>query len=246
MKNTTLFLDSGIGGLSLLCEAEKFFKGNFLYVADFFNSPYGNKTKEQIKQVVLNNVSYFIKKFNPKCIVLACNTATAVCVEDVRKLYPNIFVVGCEPAIKPAINNGCKNVLVLCTVATKKYSKYLSNFKDVNFFCPKKLSKLIDENFCENKEDIQAYLKRTLKKFYKKYDGVVLGCTHYVLFKNYIQNILGCKVFDGNKGVIKQIFKFIKNHKSTKHLTLVSTDIKKQYYLKSCYKKIKEQNLCAE
>jgi len=246
MKNLTLFIDSGIGGLSLLVEVQKLFKGNFLYVADFLNSPYGSKTKSQIKQIVLDTLSVLIKSYNPKCVVLACNTATAACVDEVRKVYPDIFVVGCEPAIKTALKSGCKSILVLCTEATKKYSAYLKNFDNITFCCPKKLSKLIDENYLSKEEVIKNYLNKVLKKFYGKFDGVVLGCTHYVLFKNYIQNILGCKVFDGNFGVSKQILKFIKTKKGSNSLILVSTNPQKQEFLNSCYKKVKEQNLCVE
>ncbi|MBR1926104.1 MAG: glutamate racemase [Clostridia bacterium] len=246
MKNLILFFDSGIGGLSLLAKAQKLFKGNFLYVADFLNSPYGSKTKSQIKQIVLDRLSGLIKEHNPKCVVLACNTATAVSIDEVRKIYPNIFVVGCEPAIKPALKSGCKNILVLCTQATKKYSVYLKNFDNITICCPKKLAKLIDENFLFKEQVIKNYLNKVLKKFYGKFDGVVLGCTHYVLFKDYIQKILGCKVFDGNLGASKQILKFVKTKNNTNSLILVSTLFQKQQYLNMCYKKVKEKSLCVE
>ncbi len=241
-----LVFDSGIGGISTLCFLENKLKGeDFLYVADFLNSPYGNKPKKEIEKLVLSTLKKYVETFHPKSVVVACNTATAVCIKKLRKFF-SIPIFGCEPAVKMAKNCGCKNILVLCTRATKKYSEFLKGFCDIKVYSPQKLAGIIDENFFD-KNTINQYLQKCLMKFRKKFDCVVLGCTHYCLFKKEIENILGCKSFEGNKNIathVKTVLKNIRNNGGT--TKLISTDNLKQQYLEECYKKIKGEKICVE
>lgn len=253
-KGYILFLDSGLGGLStLFCAREIMQNENFFYLADFLNSPYGNKTKKNIEEIVLKNIEEISSKFNIKCIVLACNTATAACAENLRKKL-NVRVVGAEPAILPAFRMGCKKILVLSTSSTKKYNKLLKEYKNderLLLFCPKKLASLIDTNLFD-KEKINTYLNRTIKKLNGKIDGIVLGCTHYVLIKEEIKNIFGgIRTFDGNLAIAKRIFNVLTEFQKSKvgEVKLFSTDQKKQKFLEKAYKKfcLKEEGKgCAD
>ncbi len=219
----------------MFLEAKKLLKKQkFVYVADFLNSPYGTKSKKQIKNLVLSNLIQFCEEFSPKCLVLACNTATAVAVDFVRKTFKNIVVIGTEPAILPALRAGFKKILVLCTHATKEHNKLLRNYKNnqkLIFYCPNKLAGLVDENFL-NKEKLMPYISKILSKFKGKVDAVVLGCTHYVLVKEQIRKVLDVPMFDGNEAIAKQIAKNVKksNSKSSKTV-FVATDENKQKYL---------------
>lgn len=234
-NNLVLFLDSGVGGISILTQAKKLLNGlNFVFVADFLNSPYGQKSKKEIKKIVLENTSKFCEQFSPKCVVLACNTATAVALKDVRKKFENLEIVGTEPAILPALKQGFGRVLVLCTRATKNHSNLLKLYKNNSkllFFCPKKLAKLVDENFL-NLQNLNDYIKKILKKFEGKIDSVVLGCTHYVFLKQQIYDFLKVPVFDGNEAIAKQIAKKVSstNEKYCK-IKFVSTDKEKQNFI---------------
>lgn len=247
MRNSPiLFFDSGIGGLTTLLEVQKImFLENFVYVADFLNSPYGNKTKKQIFELAYSSILKYIKKYKPKCVVLACNTLTSVAIKLFRKKF-SIPFVGCEPAVKVAKKDNKKNVLVLCTRATKKYSKYLKHTQNITIFSPNKLSKLVDENYLENKNLIVKYLKKQLKKFLG-FDAAVLGCTHYVLLKKEIENILNAKAYEGNTAIANRIFKIIpkSTHKIGK-TTLISTKKDRQKLLNESYRKIKGEKLCVE
>ena len=242
-----LFFDSGLGGLTTLLIAQKVLPNeNYIYVADFLNSPFGNKTKKDIKNLVTKNIKFYIKKYNPKCIVLACNTATAVCIKSLRSEV-EIPIIGTEPAIKEALRLNSRKTLILCTQATKRYSQLLKSFSDnLAFFCPRKLAELIDQNFLYNMQKIKAYLNKSLKKFAHKFDACVLGCTHYSLVKTEIENILGFMVVDGNFGVAKQVEKVIKEKNKIGKTLLISTDLNRQNLLYKSYKKLKGEKLCAE
>lgn len=234
-----LFLDSGTGGLSTLFQAKKLIKNqNFVYVADFLNSPYGNKTKKELKRIVLNNLKFYIKKFNPSCVVLACNTATAVCLEDARKQFC-IPIIGTEPAVLPALKQNFKNILVLCTESTKKHSKLLRQNLNLKIFCPKKLAGLVDQNFCDLSKTF-CYISKVLKQFKGRIDAVVLGCTHYVFVKDFIKKVLGdvC-VFDGNLGVAKQLSKIVQKSEDCGQVKFVSTNPEKQKMLEDYGKFLK-------
>lgn len=206
-----LVYDSGIGGISTLCELKRALPHeDFVYFADFLNSPYGNKTKTCISKIVLNNIRKLIRVWQPKAIVLACNTATSVCAQKLRQIYPNTIIIGLEPAIKPAILSGVKNILVLATKATLKHSRVVklllkpSNCR-VTLFNPNTLAKVIDKHFL-NPQKLKKGIERILAPYKAKYDAVVLGCTHYVLAKNYILNVLGVETsFDGNVGAAKRL-----------------------------------------
>lgn len=207
-----LVYDSGMGGLSTLSELKKALPNeNFVYFADFLNAPYGNHKAKFINSVVLYNIKKLIKIWQPKSIVLACNTATSVCIQKLRQLYPHLIIVGLEPAIKPAVLSGCNNILVLGTKLTLRHSGIVKLFAEnkkegITFLELYNMAKIVDKYyFCEKK--LQEKIKKCLKNLWGKFDAVVLGCTHYVLVKKQILACLGDGVtaFDGNSGVAKRL-----------------------------------------
>ena len=135
------FFDSGMGGLSVLHQAIKILPyEKYIYYADTDNVPYGLKTNEQINEYVENAVKYMMTQ-NVKAVVIACNTATSVAVENLRKKY-DLPIIGIEPAVKPAIKlNKEKRVLLIATPVTVREEK---------------LKKLLNEVDKENKIDLKA------------------------------------------------------------------------------------------
>jgi len=207
-----LFIDSGLGGLTTLFQTQALLPNEeFIYCADFKNSPYGNKTLKQIQNIVLHNLKYFYAEFQPKSVVFACNTATATTIQEVRKHYPSVVVVGAEPAIKPALQSGKKKILVLCTKGTLNESNLVQLFKiykkDMLDFCVlSELATLIDNYYSSNPQLIHKYLVEKLSSYKGKVDGVVLGCTHYIIVGESIKHILGdIPVFNGNMGIAKRL-----------------------------------------
>ena len=110
--------DSGIGGITIYNAINKLMPNeSIIYLSDNLNSPYGNKSKEEIKNFSTKNTNWLIEK-GCKIIVVACNTATTNSIDYLRNTYKIPFV-GVEPAIKPAANNTKTGVIgVLATKGT--------------------------------------------------------------------------------------------------------------------------------
>ena len=203
-------LDSGIGGVSVLREIVKLIpKGHFIYYSDSVNNPYGDKSKDAVYSIVKGIVDYFL---DMGCvgIVLACNTASAICVKRLRSEYPDTLFIAIEPAYKMVHDyNPEGNTLVMATKGTLESEKFLAlyhkydNNKTTLLSCSG-LADLIEKG---NMEDVNLYLENNLKK-YKGVDNVVLGCTHYPLIKENIRGVLGdVKFFDGSVGVSKELLR---------------------------------------
>lgn len=203
MSNCVGIIDSGIGGLSILktC-AEKMPNADFVYLADIKNSPYGNKSRKAILQIVNNAINYLIENYNIKVLILACNTATVTCINELRK-YHNIPIIGAEPAIKKAILH--KNVIILSTNATKKNSrllKYYRRYKNIKLVSKHDWAKLIDDNI-DNLDMIKDKFNIKLKN---SKSAIVLGCTHYVFIKKILQDKYPqCEFFDGSDDIAKRL-----------------------------------------
>lgn len=214
------FFDSGIGGLSVLREAVQLMPNeNYIYYADSVNAPYGTKTKEEVKKLTFSAVEFLNSK-NIKALVVACNTATSAAVRDLRVEY-GFPIVGMEPAVKPAVEkttNISKRVLVLATPLTLKEEKFqslVSRFDQGHIVDMLPAPKLVElaENFIFHGYKVESYLKEILPKDIIKYGTIVLGCTHFPLFKEVLSAILpeGIDIIDGNKGTVKHLFDILKS-----------------------------------
>jgi len=216
------FLDSGLGGLTVLKEAIKILPNeDYIYYADNLNTPYGTKTKEEVKQYVSNAVK-FIATSGIKALVVACNTATSVAIEDLRKQY-SFPVIGMEPAIKPAIEkyqNTGKRILVLATELSLKEEK-LQNLitkmaaSDIIDLLP--LPELVTfvEKFEYNERKIITYITQSLTPYnLDNYGAVVLGCTHYVTYEHLFRKILPFQIdlINGNKATVSHLKTILSQH----------------------------------
>ena len=206
-------IDSGVGGISVLKELIKLMPNeNYIYFGDNKNAPYGNKTTDEVRELMFLNVEMLLKK-GAKAIVIACNTATAASVGDLREKYPDLNIIGIEPAIKPTVKyKEHSNVLVMATTLTlkqDKFSELLYRFcDDVNIMtlaCPG-LMEFIEEGKTEG-EELENFLKELFSNVEGiKFDSVVLGCTHYPHIKETIKKVLGndVMVFDGGEGTARE------------------------------------------
>ena len=196
--------DSGLGGLTVVQAMTQVVKGaEIFYVADTKNAPYGEKTPEQILQYSLDITKYLIDTHQIDALILACNTATSSAIKHLRETYPSLIIIGTEPGIKPAIEQTkTGKVGVLATPATLQGDKYkelaqsLSFQKDVDIFeqaCPG-LVEQIEKGEIES-EKTKALLQEWLTPMRENdVDTIVLGCTHYPLVGEHIENIMDCNV----------------------------------------------------
>ena len=97
------FMDSGVGGISVLREAVRVLPGeDFIYYGDSANAPYGTKSPEKIKELTFGAVDKLMEH-GIKALVVACNTATSAAIKDLRLTYSHMPIIGIEPAVKPAV-----------------------------------------------------------------------------------------------------------------------------------------------
>lgn len=209
--------DSGLGGKTVLREIEKILPNEeYYYIADSKNCPYGEKSDEELKEIVTKNTEE-LKAWGAIIIVIACNTATTKCINYLREKYPELKFVGTEPAIKLAANTNAKNILVMATpgtIASERTKSLAKENKKENqnitlLACPG-LADTIESNL-ENNDHTNITKKldnifENLKNTHYEPDVVVLGCTHYSLVKPDIQAIFpNAKLVDGNEGVARRV-----------------------------------------
>ncbi len=206
-------VDSGMGGITVLRKLHRIMPNeNYIYFGDSANSPYGTKTKEQIRHITVDIVETMMKR-GAKSVVIACNTATSAAAEYLREKYPDYPFVGLEPALKPAaLSSKWPRVLVLATPLTLKEEKFnnlMARFEGEAEFIKLPAPELV--GFVERGEvetqECTEYLERILEPYADhKVDAVVLGCTHFPFARKPIQSILGEEVlvFEGSMGAAKQ------------------------------------------
>lgn len=210
-ENKIGIFDSGIGGTTTLNEIRKLLPHeDILYYADNKNNPYGNKNDEELFKIVCNIVDFLLKE-NVKIIVIACNTATTKCINQLREKYKSTLFIGTEPAIKVACDNNYNNTLVLATPGTIS-SERTQELVEQNRKEKQKIYLLPCNHLAEAIENMNTNLIDELLKEYlseyqnKNIDSIVLGCTHYPIIKDKIQKYFkDAFIIDGNIGVAKRV-----------------------------------------
>lgn len=210
------FFDSGVGGLSVLKEALKLMPNeDYIYFGDSKNAPYGVKTAEEVRRLTFEAVEFLLNK-NVKGIAIACNTATSAAVADLRIKYPNLPLVGIEPALKPAVEiNDGGDILIMATPMTlkeEKFNRLMEKYKDratiIPVPCPG-LMEFIEEGKLKSKE-VFEYLEDKINTYKKnRISAIVLGCTHYPFIKEALIDIVGNEVdiIDGGMGTSKELMR---------------------------------------
>ena len=202
--------DSGVGGLTVLKEVIKQNPNeDIVYLGDTKRFPYGSKSKETIIELTKNGIEFLIQK-NVKAIIIACGTATSQALESLKGKY-NIPIIGIIDSTVDYIkeNKNLRNIGIIATAGTIRsngwQNKINEKIQDVKLqarACPL-LAPMAEEGWTENdiaKLTIHEYLKE-----FENIDCLILGCTHYPLFKNVISQELDEKVEIINTGELLSI-----------------------------------------
>lgn len=199
-------IDSGSGGINVLKTMFKSSRGcQFLYLADDANAPYGNKSKSELIEIGIRLVSFLQTFFKPDIVVIACNTLTSTAIASLRKTFPDICFIGCEPALKPACKSYKQNdVLLLATPATIKHSRLINLYPHVRTLAIDNLPKLIDENLFEL-DSLIPLLQKNIQHLQPK--AIVLGCTHFEGIKNQLLSFSMAELFSSSEGISRQLNK---------------------------------------
>lgn len=190
--------DSGVGGLTVLKQLMAYLPDeHFVYFADTARMPYGEKSSHTVIRYSIDN-AIFLMEQNIKMLVIACNTASAFAKEKLQKIFPipvlDVIGPGAERAVQMTRNG---RIAVLGTKGTTNSGVYKNEIQKINpdttvfsIACPL-LAPLVEEKFFFHpatrlilKEYISPYLNQGI-------DTVLLGCTHYPLLKNIIQEEWG-------------------------------------------------------
>lgn len=204
------FVDSGLGGLSVLREAVRVMPNeDFIYFGDSANAPYGTKEQEVIRELTFHAVDRLLD-YGIKGLAVACNTATSAAVRPLRNRYPELPIVGIEPAIKPAVmNNHGGRILVMATPMTikqNKYHKLLEQYEAgaeiVSVPC-EGLMEFVEEGNIDS-DELDTYFDIHLTPYLtENTETIVLGCTHYPFLKHHIRSFLkgrNIALIDGSLG----------------------------------------------
>jgi len=224
--------DSGVGGLTVVREIKKLLPDvPIIYFGDTARIPYGSRSQEII-QKYSEEIVEFLKSKNCQTIVIACNTASALAADHLRRRYPNLEIYdvvlsGSEAVVEATKEKRVGIIGTKATIASNVYKRKISALDpQVEVFtkaCPLFVH-LVEENWInrpETRKIARAYL-RELKL--KKVDTLLLGCTHYPLLEKIIAGVMGrrTKVIASGEKLAKELKKKLKNYKKGKDEYFVS------------------------
>ena len=206
--------DSGLGGISVLRELVRTLpRENYLYFGDSLHAPYGTKTPQEVITLSLQAADRLLAQ-GAKALVVACNTATSAAIRTLRKTYPELAIVGTEPAIKPAVErHPGGRILMLATAMTvqeEKFQRLKAQYDEQAQIIPIACSGLMEyvEQGILRGAEVEGYLLDKLEPYLKvPIDAVVLGCTHYPFLSGAIRRIVGRRpeIIDGSIGIARQL-----------------------------------------
>ena len=205
--------DSGVGGISVLRHLRQLMPGErYLYFGDSANAPYGSRTTQEVRALTLAAVEKLLEAYRIKALVIACNTATAAAVKNVREKYPELIVVGIEPALKVAADHfpgGRVGVMATeVTLREEKFDTLLHRFDESCSVAKIPAPGLVEliEHGKGDSEEAEALLNTILTPYRDTLDALVLGCTHYPFAARAISGILGGHVtlLDGGEGTARE------------------------------------------
>ncbi|WP_232219879.1 glutamate racemase [Pseudogulbenkiania sp. MAI-1] len=213
--------DSGLGGLSVWRELTRLLPQEpVIYLADRAYCPYGGRSAEDILARSEAITRYLIGQ-GAKLIVIACNTATSAAARELRRRYPELPIVGMEPAVKPAaLHSRSGQIAVLATRATLKGDKFLdlkAQYDDSVDILPLPGDGFVElvENGDLGSDEAHQVVRRQLQPLQAHaVDQVVLGCTHYPFLSHLIEAALpaGVKLVDPARAVSQQAERLLHRH----------------------------------
>jgi len=206
--------DSGIGGFSVIREMRDLLPAHpLIYLADQAHVPYGARSLEEVRLYSVAITRFLIDR-GARLIVVACNTASAAALHDLRSEFPAVRFVGMEPAVKPAAEITRTGVVgVLATPATfqgELYNSVVERFAGGVTILQDTCPGLVEQIEHGRLDDTvtRAILQRSIQPMLEKgIDTIVLGCTHYPFVIPLIQEIAGegVRVIDPAPAIARQV-----------------------------------------
>jgi glutamate racemase len=214
--------DSGVGGLSILNHIRaQFPEENIIYLADQAHVPYGSRTLEEIRAFSFSITDFLLAR-ESKIIVVACNTASAAALHDLRDAFPGLPFVGMEPAVKPAAGTTHSGVVgVLATPTTfqgKLFASVVERFTDGVTILEQTLPGLVPliESGQFSGPQVEDILSSAVEPLIDEgVDTFVLACTHYAFIIPTLEKIVGSgvEIIDPSPAIARQTGRLLVEHK---------------------------------
>jgi glutamate racemase len=206
--------DSGVGGLSVLRAIQQSLPAeSLIYLADQAHVPYGSRSLNEVREFSEGITRYLLAQ-GAKLVVVACNTASAAALHNLRRIFPQVLFVGMEPAVKPAAEHTQSGVVgVLATPATfqgELYASVIERFANgvivLQDTCPGLVMEV--EGGRLDTPSVRTILEGALTPMLDQdIDTVVLGCTHFPFVIPTIESIAGprVRVIDPAPAIARQV-----------------------------------------
>ena len=216
--------DSGVGGLPYLEAARRLLPGErYVYLADRAGFPYGTKGRQEIELLVLDRLGRLIEAFNPKAVVIACNTASQAALAAARGRFPGLPIVGVVPAVKPAAERTRTGIIGVMATEHALVDPYLDEL--IARHAPgvkvlrepaQDLVAFVERSFVasapsEREAAVACHVKRLVAG---GADEIVLACTHFLHVARDIDRVAasladgahrGAEVVDSREGVARRL-----------------------------------------
>lgn len=220
------FLDSGTGGIPyMLLLKEKSPERRCVYLGDTVHFPYGEKSFEEIVSCSSHAISQIIDRWNPRAVIIACNTISVTALDELRKLYPGLPIIGTVPAIKLAAKVSLnKKIGFLATNASVNHPYSQKLIEDFASDCqvlkrgdPDLIDFIEHRLFTATREEKMAAVMPAVDYFNScGCDTIILGCTHFTHMAREIDEAFASKswrkvfVVDSRDGVSNHALDVIK------------------------------------
>lgn len=216
-------LDSGVGGLSIWKEIKKRLPDYpTVYLADSLNCPYGEKTKDEIFDLSKRMVEFLLSK-DVHLVVIACNTISVMCLDELRREFPTVHIVGTVPAIKKAAEVTKNGKIGIFSTYTTSQSRYLSNLitehANHHRVIVKGNATLVP--FIEKGDTASEALQKALLEeltFFQaeQIDTLVLGCSHFPFLRHIIEEKGNFKtILDSGEAIAREVKRHVDSRKKT-------------------------------
>ncbi len=219
IKTSIVFLDSGIGGLPyLVWVKERNPELSVSYLADTGNFPYGELEENQVRQAVLSAAKLVFSRLSPEILVIVCNTASVIALDDIRKIAP-CPVVGTVPALKTAAESCSSRPIGLLATQGTINSTYVDRLVE-SFAANRKIVKVaagdivryVEENWLDDgSQGARQVMQRGLTILKEAgIESLVIGCTHFLHVLQIIEEQMNpIRVIDSMDGVGRRVLSLI-------------------------------------
>ena len=243
-----LFYDSGIGGLPYLqVIRESLPYEDYIYFADNKSFPFGTKPEAILLPIFIQSLQQIYQEFNPKVIIIACNTASVVALDKIREsvLCP---VIGTVPAIKPASEQTILKSIGLIATERTVHSPYLQRLKEglphpveIHPIIGSSLISFIEETYpLSSDEEIHNAISPYIEVINAlEIDQLVLSCTHFTHIYSYFQNRIreGINIIDSREGIKKRLIGILQENNLFSENNKGNTQI---FFTKKIHNKIED------